>query len=357
MPYTQNAYFSGKFRIMKKIPFLLTILLLGLASSCSQKTDFTLEGKIDNLPSDTLLVYYQVPQYKLDTLVCQNGKFTYTIHPDTFTVFSLLLENQELLPVYAEKGQTVKINRENNILTIQGEGENKLLAQILDLLKELPNEAIKAKVDSLIQTNPHSFTNIYLIDKYYTRNALANFSDLEPLVQKLHGIIKDTPYMTQLQSKIEALKNPQKNQSILSLQGIDKNGESIKWNEIRNKHILLNFWASWHAQSLSERDSLKTILADIKKDIAKDDFIIYNISLDMDKDEWLKACDEETEQWKHLCDFKGWNNFVLRNQNIHQLPYNILLSPTKRILERNTPWNELAEKLKQHVNSQKEKKR
>jgi len=357
LPYTQNAYFSRKFIEMKKRPFFLSLFFLWLASSCSEKTDFTLKGKIDNLSSDTLLVYYEVPQSKLDTLICQGGEFTYTFSPDTFTILSLILDNQELLPIYAEKGETVEISKTDSTLTVKGKGENKLLTQIMDLLKGLSPEDTKMKVDSFIQANPESFTNLYLIDKYYTRNDSANYNDLEPLTQKLHGIIKDTPYMIQLQAKIEALKNPNKNQSILSLQAIDKNGEDIKWNSLRDKYILLNFWASWHPQSVSERDSLKALFKEIPKDIKKEDFIVYNISLDMDKKTWLQACDEETDLWKHICDFKGWNNFVLRNQNIHQLPYNILLSPAKRILERNIPRDKMVDKLKQHIKPKNKKNR
>lgn len=346
-------YFSGKILDMKKIPFLLTIIILCLGSSCSKKDDFTLAGKIENLSSDTILVYYQVPQFQLDTLVCKERTFTYTISPDTFTMFSLILDAEETIPVFADKGQSVHISGTINEPSIQGEGENKLMNEIIQSLKAIPSHKISQKVDSFIQSNPNSFTTLYLLDKYYVRNDSANFEQLETLTKSLHGIIKDNPYMAQLQAKIESLKNYKKNQSILSLMGFDKKGESMKWSEVKDKHILLNFWASWHPQSITERDSLKSVLKEFKQE----DLVVYNVSLDMDKDAWIKALDEETDLWKHICDFKGWQSAVVRNQNINQLPYNIILSPTKRILHRNLPKDEIEEKLKQLIKDKPKKKR
>ena len=345
-------YFSEKILDMKNIPYLLTIIILWLASSCSKNENFTLEGKIENLPSDTILVYYQVPQFQLDTIVSKEGSFTYTISPDTFTMFSLILNAEETIPVFADKGQTVNISGSINEPYIQGEGENKLMNDIIQSLKAMPSNEIPQKVDSFIQSNPNSFTTLYLLDKYYTRNDSADFEQLETLTKSLHGIIKDTPYMTQIQAKIETLKNHKKNQSILSLMGFNQKGESMKWSEVKDKHILLNFWASWHPQSIAERDSLKTALKEFKKD----DLVVYNVSLDMDKDAWVKALDEETDLWKHICDFKGWQSAVVRNQNINQLPYTIILSPTKRILHRNLQKDEIVDKLKQLIKEKSKKK-
>jgi hypothetical protein len=54
---------------------------------------------------------------------------------------------------------------------------------------------------------------------------------------------------------------------------------------------------------------------------------------------------------------KGWQSAVVRNQNINQLPYNIILSPTKRILHRNLSKEEVVEKLKQLIKDKPKKKR
>lgn len=324
-----------------------------LVLSCSEKTTFTLTGKISDLQSDTLLLYYQVPQFKLDTIVCKNGSFNYSFTPDTFTVFSIIFNAQTTLPIFAEKGKSVELNGTLEHLTLKGEGENALLNQILQSLKSCPTEIIQEKVDSIIQTNTHSFTNLFLIEKYYVQNPLADYGKLKELIEGLHGNIKDTPYISQLQAKIETAEKRKRTPSILSLQGENKDGKNIQWNEIRNKYILLNFWASWHPQSVTEQDSLKNTL----KAFSKDDLLICNISLDLDKKAWLKAIDEESDQWKQICDFKGWNNLTVKGQGIQSLPANLLLDPNKRVIARDIPCQERTNQIKQLIKEHQEKKR
>ena len=76
------------------------------------------------LPSDTILVFYQEPDYKLDTILLSKGKFTYTITPDTFTIFSLLLGEKQILPIYADKGESVTLNGMAGKIEVKGKWEN-----------------------------------------------------------------------------------------------------------------------------------------------------------------------------------------------------------------------------------------
>ena len=158
---------------MKKLLFFLFTLVV-LASGCGKKNTFTLEGSIKGLPSDTILVFYQEPDYKLDTILLSKGKFTYTITPDTFTIFSLLLGEKQILPIYADKGESVTLNGMVGEIEVKGKGENAQLAKHIQYLNTLENNktAVMAAVDSLIKTNPHSYSNIYLIDKYYVQDSL-----------------------------------------------------------------------------------------------------------------------------------------------------------------------------------------
>ena len=80
----------------KTIYFLLAFAML-MVSCSNEKTNFTLKGEISGLASDTLLVYYQVPECKLDTIFCQKGLFEYSFEPDTTTMFSLIFNANESL--------------------------------------------------------------------------------------------------------------------------------------------------------------------------------------------------------------------------------------------------------------------
>ena len=337
---------------MRKTIYLLLTFLCLMASCSSEKNSFTLKGEISGLSSDTLLVYYQVPEFKLDTIFCKKGVFEYVIEPDTTTMFSLIFNTEESLPIFAEKGQSVQVNGSTSEIKIQGKGDNQLMNDILLLLKETSKKDIKRTVDSLIQANNHSFTNLYLIDKYYAQDSLPNYKQLEELIESQSGIIKDTPYFMALLPKVEN-QNGNRSLSIHTLLAQNRKGEDFKWSDIRNQYILIDFWASWHPESVAEQDSLQTILKALKKE----NFIVCSISLDLDKEAWLKASDRDTTQWKQLCDFKGWNNTLIKGQNIQELPSNLLLDKNKRIIARNIRGQELIDKVKDLIQKDKEKEK
>ena len=326
---------------MRKTIYLLLAFLCLMTSCSKEKNKFILKGEICGLSSDTLLVYYQVPEFQLDTIFCKNGIFEYVIDPDTTTVFSLIFNAEESLPIFAEKGQSVQIKGSTTNPEIQGKGDNQLMNDILSLLKETPEQKIKHVVDSLIRTNNYSFTNLYLIDKYYIKGNFPNYKDLEKLIDIQSGIIKDTPYFMTLLPKIEKL-NSNRTQSIHTLIGKDRKGKDFKWRDIRDRYILIDFWASWHPQSIAEQDSLQTVIKALKKE----KFLICSISLDLDKATWLKVSDRDTTQWYQICDFKGWNNPLIKGQDIHELPSNILLDKNKRIIARNIRGQALIDKVK-----------
>lgn len=330
----------------KYIYLILSFLLIGCTNG---NQEFTLKGKIQGLESDTILAVYQLPEYKLDTITTIEDEFKYTFTPDTFTVFTLIFNKTKEYPIFANKGEKVEIEGNINDLKVKGKGENKLFTQITQVLENTPASTIKDKVDSIIQKNNHSFTNLFLIDKYFVQDSLTSYNKIEELINSQIGIIKDTPYMTDLQNK---LKN-QKLQSVYALNNKDRNGENFKWNTIKNKYVLIDFWASWHPQSLIEQDSLQRVV----KDLHKENFTIVSISLDYDKEAWLKASDRDTTQWVQLCDFKGWENTLIKDQGITNLPSNLLLNKDKRIIDKDIRGQELIDKIKQLLKEDKEREK
>lgn len=326
-------------------------MLLGM-TACGKKDDFTLKGKVGNLSSDTILVFYQIPEYRLDTIVSQKGVFEYSFVPDTLTMFSLIFDAKDQVPVFAEKGQVVAIEGTPDAPVIKGKGENELMNAILRLLRETPHEAVGGVVDSLLRTNVHSFTNLYLIDKFCTHSDSLDFEHLEECINRQSGWLKDTPYLTGVQSKVQSFNSIDKNRAVYSLFAKERDGKDLKWSSIKDKYVLLSFWASWNPQSVMEQDSLASVL----KSLRKENFIAVSISLDVNKEAWLNYSDRDTTQWKQVCDFKGWNSNVVKSQGVESLPYHILLDPNKRVVEKNIALKDLVGKMKS-LNERNSKKR
>ena len=320
---------------MKKLLFFLFTLVV-LASGCGKKNTFTLEGSIKGLPSDTILVFYQEPDYKLDTILLSKGKFTYTITPDTFTIFSLLLGEKQILPIYADKGESVTLNGMAGKIEVKGKGENAQLAKHIQYLSTLENN------------------NIYLIDKYYVQDSLPDYNHIDQLIKGLSGIIKDTPYIIELQNKLSEKKELTEHRYVSNISCTDKKGKTVNWNSVKGKYVLLDFWASWNKESIATQDSLVSV----QKALKKDKFVIISLSLDLNKKEWMeKIIQKDTTQWKQVCDFKGWNNSIVKQQGITRIPANILIGPDKRVITQDIRGKELIDKVRQLTEQDKEKEK
>ena len=73
-------------------------------ASCKKKPEFVLQGELQNCSSDEILVVYDDPVSKLDTIILKDGKFTYTFSPDTLTLFRLVSPDMlKTIPVFADK--------------------------------------------------------------------------------------------------------------------------------------------------------------------------------------------------------------------------------------------------------------
>ena len=141
---------------MKKISILIILVAL-LSTSCQHDERFVLNGHIEGLASDTISIFYEVPEFKLDTIVAAQGQFELAFIPDTTTVFSLILDNQHYVPIVAEKSQRTSIKGSLAELSLKGGEENNLMDQELELLKKVhkDKEVLKTTVDSLISS--HTF--------------------------------------------------------------------------------------------------------------------------------------------------------------------------------------------------------
>ena len=161
---------------------------------------------------------------------------------------------------------------------------------------------------------------------------------------------------SQKRNKIQIIIKPQRNdREDYKMNAININKNNFQ-NEVMNsdKTVLLDFWASWNKESIATQDSLVSV----QKALKKDKFVIISLSLDLDKKEWMeKIIQRDTTQWKQVCDFKGWNNSIVKQQGITRIPANILIGPDKRVITQDIRGKELIDKVRQLTEQDKEKEK
>jgi peroxiredoxin len=120
-------------------------------------------------------------------------------------------------------------------------------------------------------------------------------------------------------------------------------GRQLALSDLKGNYVLLSFWAGWSQPSREENRYLKKAW----EIYGKRPFRILQVSLDSNKDLWLKTIDEDGLVWDHVSDLRRWETLLADLYRVEKIPANYLIDPEGRIIGKDLFGNELLDKLEQ----------
>lgn len=365
---------------MRRIGVAVAIILC-LGSCKSNRKQIVIEGDIDGMKSDTILVFgADKDGDALDTIYAKDGEFTYKAPVDTFTQVRLLFKNLEECVVFADKGDKIQISGDvsmPDILQVEGndlnEEMNKFKESIAEISKSVSklknelytsyvsgnqnkykellqspdliraNKEIKEKAEAFIRAHISSLASVYLLDRYFVQETNPDIGKIRELVAVLSGSMKDSPFMQQVTKLINAEKAISVGKQAPYFYLPDNKKGYVNLSNYKDKYLLVNFWASWSNPSRKENVTINSIY----KRFGKNHFAILNISLDTDKKVWTDAIKRDSLAGEQACDLNGWNSPIAQSYGVEVLPSNILIDPQGSILARNLEEKELIKQLQE----------
>ena len=104
---------------------------------------------------------------------------------------------------------------------------------------------------------------------------------------------------------------------------------------------LIVFWASWCGPCRGENPNVVKVY----KEFHPKGLEILSVSLDSDKEAWLKAIEDDQLTWNHVSDLKGWGSEAAQLYAVSGIPHLVVLDENNVIVAKNLRGEQLREQI------------
>ena len=187
----------------------------------------------------------------------------------------------------------------------------------------------------------------YFLLTYYPEELIDNNTRAK-LIKELPAEMRQRTAIKQMEQTINAAAKTAEGSTIKDFTQKTPDGTEISLMDEVKKHkvTVIDFWASWCGPCRQEMPFMMQMYDKLhSKGLG-----IIGISLDNDKDAWVKGTEALGFTWPQMSDLKGWDNEIAQHFQVTSIPHTIVVDQKGTILRRGLRGEELesfvAEQLK-----------
>ena len=294
------------------------------------------------------------------------------MEPDIYT---LSFDDKKTIPLAINKGQHIVLKGDNlDDLKITGSSDtqllndyesfrkeslNRLVKSVRDTIKKLKKENVRENeiaelrevevenyeqhLDELTQFIKEKMGTSIAIYATSTRWNNKNLPFLKELVSTFENEHPEIEITKKLKNKIQLLEKTSIGNIVSNIKIPNQLGELISLDSIKGTYTVIDFWASWCPPCRTE----STLLNELYKAYNSQGFEIYGISLDSNKERWLKALEMDNRIWINVSTAEGFKTPVSIEYGITALPTNFLIDAEGKIIASNIHGKHLKAKIEE----------
>ena len=382
MIFRQTIWIKASYNKISKMKrtdiFLLVIIILGCSDPIS-KNNFSLNlnitgelkqkiylskrdaGKCVNIDSSSVVtgeivlngqikdpeMFYLRSGKNLTNIFIEAGKITFTAHADSI--------NKGITNGSKSQAELDSFNESISLITEQldtlynqyreaAKNDDQVrLEELSELIDTKDDERLALTIDYAYANNK-SIVSAYLI---MTNNYYLELAELDAITSNFDNLIKQTKYVELLLDRINNLYKVSIGSSFTDFTLNDTTGNPIALSSlIGENYLLIDFWASWCGPCRRENPNIVAVYNDYNSK----GFDIIGVSLDTDKNNWIKAIEKDSLTWSHVSDLQGWNSAAGKLYAVNAIPHSVILNENGTIVAKNLRGEELRDKIAELLN-------
>lgn len=347
------------------------ILAFAILISCQKNhtTDgYLVNGVARNIPDSTTILMYVDTNTILDSTMIINEKFQFKGKIERPTRVMLMIEstrdrrmfwlenhkiditgdkgnliNSEIAGSKTQKEAELLLSRKDSIFKEMNRIEEMVTDNNRDSLFVIYNQMIDEEVEinkNFIEDYPDSYESITILTNSKEKLGPVETGRLLSLMNKELQATDEGKSITHF---IELNKSPQVGEKYVDFEQPNINGQPIRFSEVKGRYTLLEFWSSYCGPCRAENPELVKEYERYKDK----GFVIFGVSLDVKKGNWIKAIEKDGLTWENVSDLKGYDNEAAMIYGVRDLPDNFLIDENGIIIARYIRGDNLKKKLKE----------
>ncbi len=329
-------------------------LVLFLFPALYARDSIILRGNVANPEHARIHLDHLVSSKRIGSSeIDQKGNFEIRSLIPEKDIYRLHFDEQHYLMMILAPGDRIEISldMENmNEPEIRGSDESSLIYGTIARMKEYDrkvsefrdsmNREKKAFLKDTILENTHSLATLFFIENFDVKQELYLY---RKMYEGLSGKYTGNPLLNNLNSRIRDVTDLAVGSAAPEIALAAPDGNIRKLSSLRGKYVLIDFWASWCGPCRRENPKMVSIYNKYKDR----GFEIFGVSLDRDRESWLRGIEADSLPWLHVSDLAYWKSEVVEKYNFSGIPYTVLVDPRGRILAKGLRGDALEKKLQE----------
>lgn len=361
--------------------FFLILFSSILFFSCQNKESYQLKGTAAGYDDGTKILV-QTFSFKdnfpvtKDTLIVENGNFSATYAVSSQPSMNILrVENEQFSIIYFPEDVDLEVtldkkspqnsnvsggkqNKAYNEYVVQN---NKFVEKRQDLIAQFQREQESGETEMIpllqskqlnmmeeeaeyrrkfIKSNPTSIFGIIVLSGMIDAKEINSAEALEYL-NNVDSEVAQITNVDDLKAKLEKMKKADIGAKAPEFSGPTPEGESLALSDVLGKYTIIDFWASWCVPCRKENPN---IVKAYEKYHDKG-LNIIGVSLDRDRNSWLKAIEDDNLDWYQISHLQFWNDPIIGDYNVVSIPAAFLLDENGVIIDKDVRGEALQVKL------------